>query len=98
MTEDTHSCYRKAIENYYFDTNIFRKCKKNCLPCYDITDEETFKNCINCYKDYLTDDRNTCYNYIKNNVFNFYDLTGQNADILDFQWILILFNLQHQNI
>ena len=80
MTEDTHSCYRKAIDNYYFDTNMFRRCKKNCLLCYDIANEETFMNCIRCYKDYLTKDRNTCYNYIKNNVYDFYDLSGQNEE------------------
>ena len=82
MTEDTHSCYRKPLENYYFDTNQFKKCNKNCLVCYKISNPETFRNCLHCYKDhYLTDDKNTCYNYIKNNVYNFYNLNDINQDI-----------------
>ena len=80
MTEDTHSCFLKAIENYYLDNNIFKRCDKNCLFCYNITNKETFMNCLHCYKDNLTKDRDTCYNYIKNNIYNYYNLTNKNDE------------------
>ena len=70
MTDDTNSCYRNAIKNYYFDTDMFKRCDKNCLFCYTITNKETFKNCLKCYDYYLTEDKNTCYNYIINNIYN----------------------------
>ena len=37
-------------------------------------------NCLNCYEDYLTNDRNTCYNYLKKNAFSFYNLTEANDE------------------
>ena len=74
MTEDTNSCYRNAIKNYYFDTDMFKRCNQNCLICYDITNEEAFKNCLNCYDYYLTEDKNTCYNYMMNNIHGLYNL------------------------
>ena len=74
---------------YYFDTNQFKKCNKNCLVCYNISNSETFRNCLHCYKDYyLTDDKNTCYNFIKNNVYNFYNLTDIKPEDIYFDFKL----------
>ena len=80
MTEDTNSCYKRAIDNYYFDTNMYKKCHQNCLYCYNITDKETFINCLECYNFYVTEDKNTCYNYIKNNIYNFYNLSNNDKE------------------
>ena len=76
MTEDTNSCFREPLKDYYFDVDIFRRCNNNCLFCYDITNDETLMNCLKCYDDLLTRDRNTCYDYIIKNAINFYDITG----------------------
>ena len=75
MTEDTNSCYRRVIDNYYLDNNTLKKCHSNCLDCYTIEDNNAFYNCLTCYEDWeVTDDKSTCYNYINKNfyqIFNF---------------------------
>jgi len=85
ITEDSKSCYKQVIDNYYldnyyFDHNIFMRCRKHCLHCFIISDEETFRNCLKCYHNFVTEDKNTCYNYVNNNIFGFYNLTGVNTE------------------
>ena len=85
ITEESKSCYKQVIDNYYldnyyFDHNIFMRCRKHCLHCFNITDEETFNNCLKCYHNFVTADKNTCYNYVNNNIFGFYNLTGVNTE------------------
>ena len=51
MTEDTDSCYRRVIDNYYLDNITLKRCHSNCLDCYDIENNITFYNCLTCYED-----------------------------------------------
>ena len=73
MTEDTNSCYRRAIDNYYLENITLKRCHPNCLDCYTIDDNITFFNCLKCYEDFgVNEDKKTCYNYInKNFIDNF---------------------------
>ena len=42
MTEDTNSCYRRVIDNYYLDNITLKRCHSNCLDCYNIEDNTVF--------------------------------------------------------
>ena len=75
MTEDTNSCYRRVIDNYYLDNNTLKRCPSNCLDCYSIEDNVTFYNCLACYEDWdVSADRETCHDFINKNFQNIFDL------------------------
>ena len=72
LTEDTHSCYNKTIENYYIDGNMLKRCHKKCLFCSTKGTNFTHMNCLECYdKWYLTEDTKSCYNDIIDNYYLF---------------------------
>ena len=58
ITEETKSCFKKGIDNYFLEDNKLKRCHENCLQC---TSKEN-KNCIKCKQDYyLTNDTKSCY-------------------------------------
>ena len=71
MTEDTNSCYDKVIDNYYLDkNNTLKRCHPNCLRCSNKAENETFMNCLKCKENfYITNDTNSCYDYIPDNYY-----------------------------
>jgi hypothetical protein len=50
MTEDTNSCYKEEIDNYYldFDDKILKRCHENCRKCYLGSKDDNNMYCINC--------------------------------------------------
>ena len=70
MTEDTFSCYNSVPNNYYKDGNYLRRCHKECLYCSTGSQDDNNMKCTDCYQNYfLTEDTNSCYNYIKDNYY-----------------------------
>ena len=80
MTEDTDSCYRRVIDNYYLDNITLKRCHSNCLDCYDIEDNITFYNCLTCYEDWgVNENKYTCNDYINKNLENIFDFNISEA-------------------
>ena len=72
MTKDTESCYEGEIDNYYLDKNdlILKPCHKNCLRCKSSPISDLKMRCKNCQpKFYLTEDKDSCYDYIPDNYY-----------------------------
>ena len=70
MTEDTNSCYNEVINNYYLENDILKKCHPNCLQCSSSSKNDNEQNCKKCKDNfYLTEDTNSCYDFIPNNYF-----------------------------
>ena len=66
LTEDTKSCYKNGIDNYYLDNSTLKKCHENCMQCESIYNY----NCTKCNSGYyLTEDTKSCY---KNGTENYY--------------------------
>ena len=77
LTEDTKSCYKEILDNYYLDNNILRRCHSNCKTCNSGYTEKNM-NCILCKQNfYKLIGTNNCYNraslvegfYFKENMF-----------------------------
>ena len=70
LTEDTHSCYDKVIENYYKDGDILRRCHKKCLYCSTGSKDDNNMKCTKCYPNfYLAEDTHSCYNETLENYY-----------------------------
>ena len=70
ITEDTFSCYNSIPYNYYRDGNYLRRCHKDCLYCSTGSKDNNNMKCTQCYQNYyLTEDTNSCYNYILDNYY-----------------------------
>ena len=71
LTEDTNSCYNVVIDDYYLDDdNILKRCHPNCMQCSNKAENETFMNCLRCQNNfYMTEDTNSCYDYIPDNYY-----------------------------
>ena len=52
-------CYTGAMERYYIENNIYKKCYETCKNCEEIGDIYE-NNCTECYPDYTREDNN-CY-------------------------------------
>jgi hypothetical protein len=51
LTEDTKTCYKNVIDNYYLDNNILRRCHPRCKSCYSGSKNNEEMNCIECLND-----------------------------------------------
>ena len=62
LIEDTYSCYKDVIDNYYKDGIYLRKCHPNCLKCSNKATNDTHMNCLKCKNNlYMTKDTQSCY-------------------------------------
>ena len=55
ITEDTHSCYKEEIDNYYLDIDnkIYKRCHENCKRCYSASKDDNNMACKNCKDGYF---------------------------------------------
>ncbi len=74
ITNDTDSCYKGKIDNYYLDYEDnpwkYKRCHPNCLTCNTSQINNTHMNCLTCQNNYyITEDTNSCFDEIIDNYY-----------------------------